>query len=84
MNVQVFEQPLTKHAMTQVMEGIITGQRSEEEIRAFLTTLAKRGEIPSIRTGRAVRYAPPDLLAWIERKKSYVTPGVLVDSTSIC
>ena len=30
--------------MTQVMEGIITGQQSEEEIRAFLTTLAKRGE----------------------------------------
>ena len=44
MNVQTFEQPLSVEAMTDVMEGIMTGQRSEEDIRTFLTALARRGE----------------------------------------
>lgn len=39
-----FEQPLSAESMTHVMTAIMTGQSSEEEIRRFLTTLAKRGE----------------------------------------
>jgi excisionase family DNA binding protein len=35
-----------------------------------LWTLTKRGEIPVIRIGRAVRYDPRDLIAWIENSKS--------------
>ena len=39
-----FEQPLSAETMTRVMTAIMTGQSSDEEIRRFLTTLAKRGE----------------------------------------
>ncbi|MBP8911877.1 MAG: helix-turn-helix domain-containing protein [Phycisphaerae bacterium] len=35
-----------------------------------LWTLTKRGEIPAVRIGRAVRYDPRDLDAWIERAKN--------------
>ena len=31
--------------------------------------LTKRGEIPCVRIGRAVRYDPRDLAAWISKKK---------------
>jgi excisionase family DNA binding protein len=43
-----------------------------------LRTLTARGEIPAVKTGRAVRYDPADLRAWIERKKtplSICAPG---------
>ena len=39
-----FDQPLSAAAMTDMMEGIMTGQRSADETSTFLTTLAKRGE----------------------------------------
>jgi excisionase family DNA binding protein len=35
-----------------------------------LWTLTKNGDIPAVRIGRAVRYDPADLRAWIERAKS--------------
>ena len=35
----------------------------------LLWTLTKRGEIPCIRIGRAVRYDPRDLTTWIDNKK---------------
>ncbi|MBI3321015.1 MAG: anthranilate phosphoribosyltransferase [Candidatus Omnitrophica bacterium] len=44
MSTVSFERPLTAEAMAQVMTAIIRGARSPEEIRAFLTTLARRGE----------------------------------------
>ena len=34
-----------------------------------LYALTKRGELPVIRIGRAVRYSTEDLKAWIERVK---------------
>lgn len=34
-----------------------------------LYALAKSGEITAVRIGRAVRYDPQDLRAWIERAK---------------
>ena len=34
-----------------------------------LWALTDRGQIPCIRIGRAVRYDPRDLTAWIARKK---------------
>ena len=34
-----------------------------------LWALTDRGEIPCIRIGRAVRYDPRDLTAWIAKKK---------------
>ncbi len=34
-----------------------------------LWALTDRGEIPCIRIGRAVRYDPRDLTAWISKKK---------------
>ena len=34
-----------------------------------LFAIAKRGEIPVIRCGRAVRYSIDDLRAWVERQK---------------
>ena len=35
-----------------------------------LWTMANTGQIPSVRQGRAVRYDPADLRAWIKRKKT--------------
>ncbi len=35
-----------------------------------LWTLTKRGEIPSVKIGRAVRYDPADLRAWIDARKA--------------
>lgn len=35
-----------------------------------LWTLTQRGEIPCIKIGRAVRYDPRDLDAWIQRAKN--------------
>ncbi len=35
-----------------------------------LWELTNCGEIPCIRIGRAVRYAPADLQAWIDRQKN--------------
>lgn len=34
-----------------------------------LWELTKRREIPCVRIGRSVRYAPPELKAWINRQK---------------
>jgi excisionase family DNA binding protein len=34
-----------------------------------LWSLTKRGEIPAVRIGRAVRYDPRDLAAWIKSAK---------------
>ena len=38
-----------------------------------LWALTDRGEIPCIRFGRAVRYDPRDLMAWIAKKKEVHT-----------
>jgi excisionase family DNA binding protein len=35
-----------------------------------LWSLTKQGKIPAVRIGRAVRYSPADLAAWIERTKT--------------
>lgn len=39
----------------------------------LLWALTDRGEIPCIRIGRAVRYDPRDLTAWIAKKKDVHT-----------
>ncbi len=39
-----FDRPLSTEQMTRVMTGIMRGDSSPEEIRAFLSTLAARGE----------------------------------------
>jgi len=39
-----FEQPLTADQMQRVLGAIMEGRTSAEEVRAFLTTLARRGE----------------------------------------
>ena len=44
MGVLAFDQPLSAEAMTRVMTAIMAGNSSEEDTRAFLTTLARRGE----------------------------------------
>jgi len=40
----MFEQPLAANQVSEIMEAMMTGRAPEEEIRAFLTTLARRGE----------------------------------------
>ena len=40
----MFEQPLSAQTMRRVMTDLMAGTLAEEEVRAFLTTLAKRGE----------------------------------------
>jgi excisionase family DNA binding protein len=40
-----------------------------------LWSLAKKGELPSIKVNRAVRYDLADLRAWIERKKNPAQPA---------
>ena len=44
MSLAAFERPLSAAAMAEVMMAIITGVMPPEELRAFLTTLASRGE----------------------------------------
>jgi anthranilate phosphoribosyltransferase len=44
MTSRVFEQPLSAEAVAQLMEEIMTGRCPVEEVKAFLTTLAGRGE----------------------------------------
>ena len=36
-----------------------------------LYALTKRGELPVIRIGRAVRYSVDDIRAWIEKSKKF-------------
>jgi excisionase family DNA binding protein len=36
----------------------------------LLWSLTKSGDLPCVRIGRAVRYDPRDLTAWIDRQKS--------------
>jgi excisionase family DNA binding protein len=40
-----------------------------------LWSLTQSRDIPSVRIGRAVRYDPRDLLAWIEYKKKSAVPN---------
>ena len=40
----------------------------------LLWTLSNRGEIPVVKIGRSVRYAPQDLQRWIEGRKSRTRP----------
>ena len=40
----MFEQPLTAEEMTQYLDDVMAGRARTEELRAFLTTLARRGE----------------------------------------
>ena len=44
MSTITFEQPLNAEAMRRVMTDLMAGTLAEEEVKAFLTTLAKRGE----------------------------------------
>ena len=43
-NTVTFEQPLSAEAMRRVMTDLMAGTLAEDEVRAFRTTLAKRGE----------------------------------------
>jgi excisionase family DNA binding protein len=40
-----------------------------------LWSLTARGEIPVVQVGRAVRYSPDDLRAWIATKRGAKTPA---------
>ena len=40
-----------------------------------LYALTQRGQLPTVRIGRAVRYDVRDLRAWIERAKKPCRPG---------
>ena len=41
---KAFEQPMTASAVTEFVEQIMSGQASPEQVKDFLTTLARRGE----------------------------------------
>ena len=52
---------------------LMTRAESAKSLRLCERTLwrmTKQGEIPCVRVGRAVRYDPVDLTAWIARRKS--------------
>lgn len=42
----------------------------------LLWSLTNRGDIPSLRIGKTVRYEPKDIEAWIQRQKMRRRPGV--------
>jgi len=44
MSTVTFDQPMRAEAMRRVMTDLMTGQLAEEDVKTFLTTLAKRGE----------------------------------------
>jgi len=48
----------------------------------LLWSLTQSGDLPCVRIGRAVRYDPRDLTAWIDRQKS--TGGLTGLTTSGC
>jgi excisionase family DNA binding protein len=60
-------------AARQAMPRLLLTQRQAAEACALceksLYLAVKRGELRAVKIGRAVRYAPADLAAWIERMK---------------
>jgi excisionase family DNA binding protein len=61
-------------SMPQLMERLLLPARDAAAALSIsersLWSLTKAGEIPAIRIGRAVRYDPADLRAWIEARKA--------------
>jgi hypothetical protein len=56
---------------------LLTEQQAAHKLSlcpGMVSILRKRGEIPWVPVGRAVRYDPADLRAWIERKKDVAVP----------
>jgi excisionase family DNA binding protein len=57
--------------MEKVGPLLLTSRQAAEALAISerkLWDLTKRGDIPVVRIGRSVRYAPADLQAWIESK----------------
>ncbi len=56
-----------------ISEPLLTGGETAKLLRVSEMTiynLNKRGELPCVRIGRAVRYDPVDLRAYLERSKA--------------
>lgn len=62
------------HSMPQVTERLLLPPNDAAQTLSIsprtLWGLTQAGEIPCIRIGRAVRYDPADLRAWIDRRKN--------------
>ena len=72
MEVQTFEKPLSAEGMTRVMTAIMTGSSSPDEVRTFLTTLAKRGETAE------------EIAAAVQVLRSHAVPVPLSRSYELC
>lgn len=61
-----------------VSAGLLTGSEAARFLaisESLLQKLKSRNEIPCVRIGRSVRYYLPDLVRWIEERKSLSTSG---------
>ncbi len=67
-----FEQPLSAEEMRRVLGAIMEGRTPPEEIRAFLTTLAARGETAE------------ELAAAVEVLRAHVVPLPLANPRDLC
>ncbi|MBI2104916.1 MAG: anthranilate phosphoribosyltransferase [Candidatus Omnitrophica bacterium] len=67
-----FEQPLSAEEMRRVLGAIMEGRTPPEEIRAFLTTLAERGETAE------------ELAAAVEVLRAHVVPLPLANPRDLC
>ncbi len=72
MAVRTFEQPLSAAAMTQVMTDLMAGRLPEDEVRVFLTTLARRGETAE------------ELAAAVQVLRSHAVPLPLSRPLALC
>ncbi len=57
--------------------GLLTARQAAEQLAIStrkLWELTQRRDIPSIRIGRSVRYAPADLAAYVDAKRREVMP----------
>ena len=68
-----FSRPCRSHSEETALSARLIDSREAAAIlglsRRTLWTLYNRGEIPVVRIGRAVRFDPADLRAWVETKK---------------
>jgi len=67
-----FEQPLSAEEMRRVLGAIMEGRTPPAEVRAFLTTLAERGETAE------------ELAAAVEMLRAHVVPLPLANSRDLC
>ncbi len=82
---RVKESPAVTTSATTLVHPLLLTMRQAAQMLAIgertLWEWTRRGAIPCVRIGRAVRYSPLDLQAWIEARKSTEPPKATAPRT---